>query len=178
MEHNEIIKKLMAKQTSDGRKSVRIPGCTIINTSITEKERKDGDGVRTQISITCDKEFEGYRYDEATGQYVAGKSKNVFPSYLGLVSLLRNNPLASPIVDKMTENDEIMKILINHAKVTIIQEPVEKDEQYVNLWSTVTNPEPYVVPNDSWYSHIESIELSDTAKELITRIIFKTCDLD
>ena len=168
MTNEEIVKQLKKKELEDGRKSQLITNCIIQAVHITEKEREDGDGTRTQISITTDKEFDNYVLDNKTGEYVPGKTKFVFPSYIGLVSLLKGTE-AGGIIDKFTMNDDAFKLIIHGAKVDILQEPVAKGEQYINLWSTRVN-EPYEAKNDAWYAHVIKIELSDEAKKFIYKM--------
>jgi len=79
------------------------------------------------------------------------------------------------MLDYLVDNDSAMKIILNHAKVTVVQEPVETGEQYINPFST--KAEPYDVKNNSWFNHIESIELTDEANELLKLMVFKALGL-
>ena len=175
MTHKEIINEIMKKSTTDGRKATRIQDCTIIGVHLADKETIDGQGTRRQLSITLNKEVDGYAFNESTQQFEPVKTKVVFTSYYGIRSLLADNKAASPMLDYLVDNDSAMKIILNHAKVTVVQEPVETGEQYINPFST--KAEPYDVKNNSWFNHIESIELTDEANELLKLMVFKALGL-
>jgi len=80
MTHKEIINEIMKKSTTDGRKATRIQDCTIIGVHLADKETIDGQGTRRQLSITLNKEVDGYAFNESTQQFGPVKTKVVFTS--------------------------------------------------------------------------------------------------
>lgn len=171
MTHKEIISEILKKKTEDGRTANRIKNVTVLAVNLTEKELEDGEGTRMQMSFTTDyNEFDTFTAN-AEGIFEPSKTKVIWPSYLGLISMLKANEDTSRLIDEIQADDNLLKLIINHSKITVVQEPVEKDELYINPWSN--RPKEYKVPNNSWYTHIESIELDDNGKLFVKANLMK-----
>lgn len=172
MTRNEISKEIMKKTVADGRKAAKFENVIVRNVHVTDK-REEGVG-NVMLSFTTNKnDFDTYRLNEATGAYEDAKTAIIFPSYFGVAAVLREDPIISPLVDTLLENDAALKILLNNAKITVIQEPVAEGEVYQNPYSTKVNPDAEA-SDHKWYAyHVDSIELNEQAKTYVNRMIDK-----
>lgn len=169
MKRNEVTAEVLKKTCADGRKAIKVEKVKVLNLHITDKREEGKDQI--MLSFTTDKEFDTYRADE-NGAYAPSKTNVIFPSYFGIAAVLREDPIISPLVDFVLENDLAMKVLLNNSIVTVIQEPIAKGEVYNNPYSSKQNNSD---PSDhDWYAyHVDSIELNDIAKNYVDKMICK-----
>lgn len=169
MKRNEVTAEVLRKVTTDGRKTIKTDNVKVRNLHITDKREEGKDQV--MLSFTTDKEFDTYRADE-TGVYQPAKTNVIFPSYYGVASVLREDPVVSGIVDYLLENDAAFTLLMNNANITVIQEPIAEGEVYNNPYSA--NQKNENASDHNWFAyHIDKIELSDVAKDRVNRLIDK-----
>lgn len=116
-------------------------------------------GIR--LSLTLDKPIPAYvRQGE---DFVEGASKNVFVFFGTTVKLMTEDKDCAKIYPYLRTNVLETASLLAGAKIKVMCENVEKDDDYINPFSDNTEPTP--VKRTTIFHHIVDLQLDEDAKE-------------
>lgn len=109
----------------------------------------------TQVNITLNKKI------PSTSQYaVDGKHKTLYTNTFAIASVIRELPfawLATHVIDE----PECMEQILTGATIDIIQVFTPENEEFVNPFTTKSNPDVYVSEEDTIRDFIVNIKLSN-----------------
>ena len=95
-------------------------------------------------------------------------------SLISMCANLRENDKTSFAVNHFLENPQSMQVVLNRAKIDIIQEAVAVGQIYINPFSTNQTPEDTdAVTHDMIVNHVINVTISDTASKLVERLADK-----
>lgn len=155
MEKKNVVEQLL-KQGSQLVKNL-----TVKNVTVTPKENY------IRLCLTLDKPVKGYVSDD-DGNYTLGETKFIYVSLFSVAAILRDNEDASFAVNNIIKKPSSVEVLLNGARVDIIQQPVKAGEEYTNPWSE--NDTVQVFDHDTLINHVTSITFSQRAIGLLGKL--------
>lgn len=120
----------------------------------------------TRIALTLDREVDGATLVD--DQWQLGKTRVIFVSLFSIVSLFRELTDTTCIANHVRDCPSTLNVLLNCAKLDIVQQHVAAHATYTNAWTG--EEAEHDSDHDSVFSHIVAIEFSDKAKRAIERI--------
>lgn len=134
---------------------------TIMNVTVVDR------GNWTRIGLTLNREVDGPVCD-SEGQWSMGKTRVVFVSLFSILGLLKNTNDTMAITGHIVDNPTSLQIILNGAKVEILQQYVKANETYINVF---TGEEvEHDCDHDSIFNHLVSIEFTAKAQRAIEKI--------
>jgi hypothetical protein len=149
MKKEEIVRTLL----SAGAKSVK--NLAVKNVTVAPQENY------VRLGLTLEEEVDGMVTNDNGVTYEKGKTKVIFVSLFSVISLLKDDDNAAFATNHLLEHPSAMNVVLNRAKIDIIQEDVVSGEEYKNPWSE--NAEAIVFDHDTVINHLVNIKLSDFA---------------
>ena len=125
-------------------------------------------GVYTPIYINISKNIPGFVADKETGEYKLGETDVIFTSDIALNAILKRDPTTRVLVKLLKANVEIYDELLSDAKIDVIGESVEENQEYINPFSTVG--EVHVVKHTSIYYNVVKIHLGPNGLALLEEV--------
>lgn len=156
MEKNDVMRQLLAA----GGKSIN--GLQVKNVTVTQQESY------VRVALTLDKEVDGFVTEDNGVTYQRGKTKVIFVSLYSIISLLKDNDDAAFASNHLLQHPEAMNVVLNRAKINIIQEDVAENAQYKNPWSD--SAEAVVFDHETIINHLTDIKLSDFAVRKLDKL--------
>lgn len=147
MERKKIIEQLL----KDGASIIK--NAKVLNVTVTP------DNESYRVALTLDREVPGYRQDE-NGEYVEGMTKVIFTRLFSVNAVLREDANASFAVNHIASHPEALVVLLNNAKIDVIQERVKAGSEYHNAFSSDATKTTTVL-HDSIYNSVVDIQLSE-----------------
>lgn len=162
MNAEEVIKKLKANKDN-----IVINDVIVQNVEVNKKEKY------SQISLNLNKELS--RLVHVTDNDGVDTLENVpsslmFTSEYPISALLKATEGASFLGSHVVAHPKACKVLLDHAKVTIIQELVPANMEYINPFTTQEDAESVVFNEDKYINHIIDIKLSKVADKFVDKI--------
>ena len=134
---------------------------TILNVTISDCKNW------TRIGLTLNREVDGPVCD-SEGQWSMGKTRVIFVSLYSILGLLKNTNDTRAITGHIVDNPTSLQIILNGAKVEILQQEVKAHDTYINAF---TGEETYHdSDHDSIFNHLVSIEFTAKAQRAIEKI--------
>lgn len=155
MKNVEIISELVKNG------AVRVNNLKVTNVTVTPFESY------VRLGIRIDSEVDGYVADE-NGVMSLGKTDLIFLSTFAVSSVMRDDDELATIVDHIIANPNAFKLIMQGAKIDIIQQKVAKDDEYINPFASVKTPTK--MPNNTVINHIAAIILAPSAKKWVEKI--------
>lgn len=155
MEKKNVVEQLL-KQGSQMVKNL-----TVKNVTVTLKENY------IRLCLTLDKPVKGYVSDN-DGNYNLEETKFIYVSLFSIAAVLRDNDDASFAVNNIIKKPSSVEVLLNGARIDIIQQPVKTGEEYANPWSN--NDTVQVFDHDTLINHVTSITFSQRAISLLNKL--------
>ena len=152
----EIISELVKKG------AVRVDDLKIKNVTVTVFESY------TRLGVRIDREVDGYVADAKTGEMTKGKTDLIFLSTYAVGAVMRENDELATIVDHCNLNPQSYKLLLQGAKMSILQQSVKKDDEYVNPFSSKTDSTK--MPHDTIIDHCIVLDLATSAHKWVEKI--------
>ena len=149
MEKKEVIAQLL----KNGSKMVK--DLHVKNVTVAPQENY------VRLGLTLNTPVEGMVTKDNGVTYEKGETKVIFVSLFSITSLLKDNDDAAFAANHLTQHPEAMNVVLNRAKIDIIQEPVTAGQEYKNPWSD--NAEATVFDHDTIINHVVELTLSDFA---------------
>ena len=125
-------------------------------------------GVYTPIYININRTIPGFVVDKETGEYKLGETDVIFTSDIALNAIIKRDPTTRVLVKLLKANVEIYEDLLSDAKIDIIGESVEENQEYINPFSTVG--EVHIVKNTSIYYNVVKIHLGPNGLALLEEV--------
>ena len=155
MEKKEIITELL----KNGGKSVK--DLKVKNVTVTRCENY------VRLGITLDKPVAGMvTKDNVT--YEEGETNVIFVSLYSITSLLKDDDNAAFAANHLVNNPAALGIILSRAKITVVQQTVAADEEYVNPFAS--NGEATVFGHPTIINHVVGIQLSDFGLKKLDRL--------
>lgn len=158
MEKQEIIESLLKaiNEETGELKNELVKGVKINNITVTPQENY------VRLGLTTKTPIKAYVADsKIPGKFELGENNIIFVSLYSIAAVLRDVDQARFAVDHMINNPESTKIILDGAKLDIIQEHVSANTEYVNPWSKEEKPKLFT--HDQIINHVIDVQLSDFA---------------
>lgn len=152
MEKKNVVEQLL-KQGSQLVKNL-----TVKNVTVTPKENY------IRLCLTLDKPVKGYVSDD-DGNYTLGETKFIYVSLFSVAAVLRDNEDVSFAVNHIIKKPSSVEVLLNGARVDIIQQPVKAGEEYINPWSE--NGTAQVFDRDTLINNVVNIKFTQRSIGLL-----------
>ena len=134
---------------------------TICNVTVTDCKNW------TRIALTLNREVDGPVCD-SEGNWSFGKTRVIFVSLYSIIGLLKNTNDTMAITGHIVDNPTSLQIILNSAKVEILQQEIKAHATYVNAF---TGEElEHDCDHDSIFNHLVSVEFTDKGKHAIEKI--------
>lgn len=121
----------------------------------------------TRLGLSLDTEVDGYRADE-NGEYQEAKTNIIFVSSFAIASVLKDDDNAAFAANHLVNNPDALGIILSRAKITIVQQTVGADEEYVNPFAS--SGEATVFGHPTIINHVVGIQLSDFGLKKLDRL--------
>ena len=158
MEKEKIIEGLMKAVKQDGTlKNELIKGIEIKGITVSPQEKY------VRLGITTTKPVKAFVANKETGLFELGESNLIFVSLFTICAILRDDKKARFAIDRIEENPECIKIILDDATFDIIQEYVDANTEYVNPWTTEEKSKIYA--HDTIINHVINIKLGEFGLE-------------
>lgn len=155
MKNAEIISELVKNG------AIRVNNLKVANVTVTPFESY------VRLGVRIDSEVDGYVADE-NGVMSLGKTDLIFLSTFAVASVMREDDDLATIVDHIVTNPSAFKLLMQGAKLDIVQQKVAKDDEYINPFASVKTP--VKMPHDTIINHIAAIHLAPSAQKWVEKI--------
>ena len=155
MERKEIVSNLI----KNGANLVK--DITVKNVTVTPMEQY------VRLGLTLDTEVDGFIQQE-DGTYEKGKTKVIFVSAFSVASILKDDDDAAFAANHLLQHPESMCVILSRAKISIVQQTVAENEEYVNPWSE--SAEPTTFDHEVIINHLADIKLSDFALRRLDKL--------
>lgn len=154
---NEIVKELKRKHGSPKKYIVK-------NVNFEEFE------TYRRVSFTLRNEIPGYRQN-ADGDWIKSKTNVIFTSAYAIAGVLKENDELAWLGNIILNNPNAMNLLFSAAELSIIQQEIPANEDYVNPFSS--NGEPTQKDYDWIVNHIVDIKLSKVGEKVYEKLMDK-----
>lgn len=153
--NKEIINELL----KNGAKKV----ANIVVKNVTVKQMD----AYTRLGLSLDTEVDGYRADE-NGEYQESKTNIIFVSSYAIASVLKDDNNAAFAANHLVNHPDALGIILSRATISVIQQTVPADEEYVNPFAS--NGEATVFGHPTIINHVVDIKLSDFGLKKLDRL--------
>ena len=161
------LKEAVSTLLKNGAK--RVDNLVINNVNVTALENY------TRVALTLDKAIEGYiRQDDDT--FEKGETNVIFVSLYSLNSVMRENNDLAFAVNHISKHPDSLQIILSHAKVSVIQEPVVAGAVRTNPFTEKQDED--VMDHDAIFNHVVKIELGERGLKAIEKISDHLLGLD
>ena len=153
-------------QFNDAVASLRKAGAkseivTICNVTITDCKNW------TRVALTLNREVDGAVCDQ-DGNWSIGKTRVVSLSLYSILGTLKNTNDTLAITGHIADHPTSLQIILNGAKVEILQQEVKAHATYVNAFTAEETE--HDSDHDSIFNHIVSVEFTDKGLKAIEKI--------
>lgn len=159
MEKKEILEQLLG----NGAEMIK-------NLSVKNVNTKRDDNGYVRVTFTLDKNIPAMTEDK-DHKVVKGEMKIFSTSLFAVGAVLRDNDNASFAVNYIVEHPESLTVLLNGAKIDIVQEFVKAKAEYTNPWAS--NGKAVVFDRDTIITSVVNIKLSDFGVSKLDKIADK-----
>ena len=156
MEKKNVIESLIKA----GAKSVK--NLKVKNVNVVPQENY------VRVSLSVDKAIRGFVAQE-DGTYKEGESKVIFVSLFSIIAQLRDDENASFAVNHILSRPESVVILLNGAKLDILQEDVASGQEYHNPWSD-NKDNVTTFEHDTIINHIVNVKMNERAYKMLDKL--------
>lgn len=157
----EVIKSLIA----NGAK--RFNGVTVKNVKTEVFDEY------TRVTLVTKEQLPAYVSDDNGVTYHDGFSNNVFSSTFAIAGTMKENEDLSWMANSIIDHPDVLNLILNGSKVDIIVQKVDAKTEYVNPFTTKTNPEPTIFENDTYVKYVVNIELGRTGLRMADKLADK-----
>lgn len=152
-------KEIINEMLKNGAK--QIANITVKNVTVKQMD------AYTRLGLSLDTEVDGYRADE-NGEYQEAKTNIIFVSTFAIASVLKDDDNAAFAANHLVNNPDALGIILSRAKITIVQQTVGADEEYVNPFAS--SGEATVFGHPVIINHVVDIKLSDFGLKKLDRL--------
>ena len=155
MNNKEIVNEML----KNGAK--QIANITVKNVTVKQMD------AYTRLGLSLDTEVDGYRADE-NGEYQEAKTNIIFVSSYAIASVLKDDNNAAFAANHLVNHPDALGIILSRATITVVQQTVAADEEYVNPFAS--NGEATVFGHPTVINHVVDIKLSDFCLKKLDRL--------
>lgn len=147
-DYDDIVDELIHRENVKVYKNVHV-----INATITEKANY------FMISLTLDRKVRAMRAEGPDGGFVETEHNVIFSSNFALGGVVKHNRKINWLANDLVKNADAFKLIVINSTITIANEAVSAEEEYVNPFST--NGSSTIMQNDTFVNHIIDIQIDD-----------------
>lgn len=165
------IKKVVAQLLKDG--ATRVDNLVVKNVTL-----KPFDSY-VRVSLTLNKDVPAYvtsKDDSGNDVYVEGQHNVIFASTYSIGAVISNIESLAFAKNYIMNSPELLGMLLSYATITIVAQPVTKDEEYRNPFSDDSSKDPIILDHDTIFHHITEISMGGVAKARLERMVDKIID--
>ena len=159
MNKQQVI-ELLAKNGAKTIKGLKIRN---VNTKIEEEY--------IRVSLTLDKEVDGYVSKPDTTEFEKGKTNVVFLSLYSITAILKESDDYAFLASYVLEHPNTIKVLLSGAFIDIMQEEVAEGQEYVNPWSS--DNKTTLFDHSTIINHLINIKLGPLGDKTVERVFDK-----
>lgn len=152
---NEVIRDLLKNGAT------RIDNAVVKSVNVVRKENYD------RVSLGLAKPVKGFVAD-SDGNYTEGETRVIFVSSYSLGAILSDNEDVAFAKRILMQKPQLLELVLSYAKVDILQEKVNANEEYTNPFAT--NPTPTMFDHDAYINHVVNIELGKRGMRAINKL--------
>lgn len=152
-------KEIINEMLKNGAK--QIANITVKNVTVKQMD------AYTRLGLSLDTEIDGYQTDE-NGEYQEAKTNIIFVSTFAIASTLKNDDNAAFAANHLVSHPDALGIILSRAKITVVQQTVGADEEYVNPFAS--SGEATVFGHPVIINHVVDIKLSDFGLKKLDRL--------
>lgn len=157
----DIIKELMAKGCK------RVNDITVKNVVVEEFDNY------TRATLVTREALDAYVSDDNGATYYKGKSNNLFSSTFAIAGAMKEDEELSWMANSIIEHPNVLNLILNGSKIDVIIEEVPKGVEYINPFTTKTNPEPTTFDNDTIIKYVVGIKLGKSGQKMADKLADK-----
>lgn len=157
----DIIKELMAKGCK------RVNDVTIKNVVVEEFDNY------TRATLVTREALDAYVSDDNGATYHKGKSNNIFSSTFAIAGTMKEDEELSWMANSIIDHPNVLNLILNGSKIDVIIQEVAKGEEYVNPFTTKTNPEPTTFDNDTIIKYVVAVKLGKSGQRMADKLADK-----
>lgn len=113
-----------------------------------------------RLSLTINREIDGYVTTDVDGVYEEGKTNVIFVSAFSINALLKEDNKTAFAANHLLEHPMAYEPLLSYAKITVVQERIDEGTEYANPFS---DAEPQTIDHNTIVNHIIKLELDEMA---------------
>lgn len=157
----DIIKELMAKGCK------RVNDVTVKNVVVEEFDNY------VRATLVTREALDAYVSDDNGTTYYKGKSNNLFSSTFAIAGTMKEDEELSWMANSIIEHPNVLNLILNGSKIDVIIEEVPKGVEYINPFTTKTNPEPTTFDNDTIVKYVVGIKLGKSGQKMADKLADK-----
>lgn len=157
----DIIKELMAKGCK------RVNDVTVKNVLVEEFDNY------VRATLVTREALDAYVSDDNGTTYYKGKSNNLFSSTFAIAGAMKEDEELSWMANSIIEHPNVLNLILNGSKIDVIIEEVQKGVEYINPFTTKTNPEPTTFDNDTIVKYVVGIKLGKSGQKMADKLADK-----
>ena len=132
----------------------KLTNIRIKNVNFSEKDNY------TMVSFTLSNPIRGYVSNDNGVSYEEGMTNIIFTSLYAIVGTLKEDDELSWMANALLENPKALNLIFNGSTIDIIQQDITAGEEFVNPFSTKSDPEVQVYDHNLIINHIIKFKLS------------------
>lgn len=157
----DIIKELMARGCK------RVNDVTVKNVVVEEFDNY------VRATLVTREALDAYVSDDNGVTYHKGKSNNLFSSTFAIAGAMKEDEELSWMANSIIEHPNVLNLILNGSKIDIIIEEVPKGAEYINPFTTKSNPEPTTFDNDTIVKYVVGIKLGKSGQRMADKLADK-----
>lgn len=127
----------------------------------------------TMISFTLSNPIRGYVSNDNGNSYEEGMTNVIFTSLYAIVGTLKEDDELSWMANALLENPKALNLIFNGSTIDIIQQDIPAGEEFINPFSTRTNPDVQVYDHNLIINHIIKFKLSKVGLRMADKLADK-----
>ena len=145
----------------------KLTNIRIKNVNFSEKDNY------TMVSFTLSNPIRGYVSNDNGNSYEEGMTNTIFTSLYAIVGALKEDDELSWMANALLENPKALNLIFNGSTIDIIQQDISAGEEFVNPFSTRTNPDVQVYDHNLIINHIIKFKLSKVGLRMADKLADK-----
>lgn len=158
---NEIIKDMMAN------------GCQRFNDVIVKNVLSEEFDNYTRVTLVAKDGLPAFVSDDNGASYHEGKSNNIFTSTFAIAGSLKEDEELSWMANTVIDHPNVLNLILNGSKVDVLVQRVASGEEYINPFTTKSNPTPTTFDNDTIIKYVIKVKLGKTGAKMADKLADK-----
>lgn len=165
------IKKVVAQLLKDGAQ--RVDNLVVKNVTLKPFD------TYVRVGLTLNKDVPAYvasKDESGNDIYVEGQHNVIFASTYSIGAVISNIESLAFAKNYIMNSPELLGMLLSYATITVVAQPVTKDEEYLNPFSDDSGKDPIIIDHNTIFHHITEISMGGVAKARLERMVDKIID--